>query len=108
MTKLNISFPPIPLKRYFTFSELCALACLDEARFLEWQSQYNLPFGRGGQFYSRQDILSLRSISPTIIEMQQQPRLEDVQQELEAFGRSVEQAKEKLLAVVTTLQKGHN
>ncbi len=81
------------------------LAGLEEERFLVWQSQHDLALGRGGQFYSRQDVLTLRSISPTIIKMQNQPRLEDVLDDLNQFGRTVDEAKEKLVSVLTRLQE---
>ncbi len=96
MVKQKPDFPPIPLKRYFTLEECCALACIDTERFLEWQSEHNLPFGVGGQFYSRQDVLSLRTISPTINHLEDQPKIEDMMAQIDQLESIVGQAKEKL------------
>ena len=62
MEKPNDKLPPIPLKRYFSVSELCYLANVPVDAFVSWQVQNGFVLGNGGSLYSRQDVLSLRKV----------------------------------------------
>ncbi|WP_434778841.1 hypothetical protein [Neisseria sp. Ec49-e6-T10] len=65
MTKLNVDFPAVPLKRYFSLDELCQLAQIETDVFVEWQNQHGIVLGKGGNTYSRQDVFLLRKLSAT-------------------------------------------
>ncbi|MBH5329799.1 hypothetical protein H9Q10_08975 [Eikenella sp. S3360] len=55
--------PPIPAKRYFDLEELCYLADIRPEQFYQWQQDNGIVIGRGGNQYTRQDVVKLRQLS---------------------------------------------
>ena len=99
MTNQKADFPSVPLKRYFTLEEMCALACLDTDSFLSWLARNGVIFGSGGQRYTRQDVFQLRQISAKIKQQLAQPKLEALQEQLQTLSTSVVEAREELFSL---------
>lgn len=54
--------PPVPAKRYFSLTELCALADISMEQFAAWQRAQGIVVGYGGDHYTRLDVMKVRQL----------------------------------------------
>lgn len=58
----NADLPVIPTKRYFSLQEVCELACIKPEQLAEWQKQEGHLIGKGGNHFTRLDVIKIRQL----------------------------------------------
>ncbi len=58
----NADLPVIPTKRYFSLQEVCQLANVKPDQLAEWQRQEGRLIGKGGNHFTRLDVIKIRQL----------------------------------------------
>ncbi|SSY80005.1 hypothetical protein [Alysiella crassa] len=58
----NADLPVIPTKRYFSLQEVCQLANVKPEQLAEWQRQEGRVLGKGGNHFTRLDVIKIRQL----------------------------------------------
>ncbi|QMT32234.1 hypothetical protein [Alysiella filiformis] len=62
INNVDWSLPPLPAKRYFSLREVCELAQVEPEQLAQWQRQEGSIIGKGGNYFTRLDVIKIRQL----------------------------------------------